>query len=278
MEFSLLHSLVYTSTCCRPTNFCARQADMSGPEANDQEKRPAFLKVASHIRNQIRSGELAEHAALPSERTIGERFGISRMTARRALIAVEMEGLAYSAGRRGRFVSPKRLTYDISRTVSLTADVDGGSQELEVEVLAKKTVQADGLLAEKLRIDRDEALFEYTRLFLLNGLPAFIEVEYVVAKWFPGLFNHDLQQSTTLLLERAYGTQSCSGDITIRMRALQEDEARHLGLPTYHAGIELEQVICDATERPFCYGRQIWRGELAKFTARALVRGERPGL
>jgi GntR family transcriptional regulator len=51
-------------------------------------------------------------------------------------------------------------------------------------------------------------------------------------------------------------------------------EAELLGLPQNHAGIELEQVIRDTEDVPFCAGLQMWRGELAEFSARAFVNQE----
>jgi GntR family transcriptional regulator len=237
-----------------------------------ESKVPAFQKVIDHLRREIRSGKLPEHAALPSERAIGEQFRISRMTARRALLAVEQEGLAYSSGRRGRFVSPRRLTYDISKTVSFFAHAESGELGIRIELIAEQTVRADAALAAKLAVAEGDALYKYTRLFLLKGHPAFVEEEYAIACLFPDFFCHDLRQSTTRLMEREYGMPACSGDISIRMRALNEDEASLLGLPTYNAGIELEQVIYDAGGRAFCFGRQIWRGELAEFTAHAVLR------
>ncbi|MDC0659995.1 GntR family transcriptional regulator [Leisingera sp. SS27] len=229
--------------------------------------------VIDHLRNQIRSGKLAAHAALPSERAIAEQFGISRMTARRALLAVEMEGLAYSSGRRGRFVSPQRVAYDISKTVSLSALIGQEGPGLAIKVVSQQMAEADAALSAKLDVPEGEALYKYTRLFLLRDHPAFVEEEYAVASLFPGLFDHSLQQSTTVLMEREYNMPPQSGDITIRMRALNEQEAGLLNLPTYNAGIELEQVICGKDGKPFCFGRQIWRGELAEFTAHAIVRG-----
>ena len=37
----------------------------------------------------------------------------------------------------------------------------------------------------------------------------------------------------------------------------------------------LEQVIRDEAGAAFCFGRQIWRGEMAEFTARTIVGGKR---
>lgn len=224
------------------------------------------------MRAQIRSRELQEHAALPSERALGEQFDISRMTARRALLALEMEGLAYSSERRGRFVSPQRLTYDISKTVSFSELAEEGALGLTIELISQEMIKATAPIAAKLAVREGRELYSYTRLFRLKGHPAFIEEEFAIADLFPDMFSHGLEQSTTRLMAEEYNRPAHSGDISIRMRALNEKESKLLNLPTYHAGIELEQVILDHNGQPFCFGRQLWRGELAEFTAHAIVR------
>ncbi|WP_347310775.1 GntR family transcriptional regulator [Defluviimonas sp. SAOS-178_SWC] len=230
-----------------------------------------FRQIVESIRSDIVAGALPEHAALPSERVMAEQFGVSRMTARRALEAIEAQGLAYSEDRRGRFVSPKRVRYDISKRVSFAADAHASGTDLEITVLRKRSARADDALSADLSVPIREKLHEYTRLFSINGHPILIETEFVVASRCPDLLDHDLRQSTTRVLEQHYGIAARTGDVVIRMCPIQPDEAAILGLPPYQAGIELAQTIRDDAGKAFCVGRQIWRGELAEFSARAIV-------
>lgn len=234
---------------------------------------PRFRRIVENLRQEIAEGTLPAHAALPSERVIAEQQGVSRMTARRALEVMEAEGLAYSEQRKGRFVSPRRLRYNISNMVSFVADAQSGGTDLEIELVSRGKAGADEFLAAALTVAVGEELLVYTRLFRIEGHATFIETEYVVAKRFPDLFAHDLRQSTTGLLEQHYQTSARGGDIVIRMRTLKADEAGLLGLASHHAAIELEQVIRDEAGEPFCFGRQVWRGELAEFSAKAVVNG-----
>ncbi|GAA6200219.1 hypothetical protein [Aquicoccus sp. SU-CL01552] len=59
------------------------------------------------------------------------------------------------------------------------------------------------------------------------------------------------------MLERHYGTSARTGDISIRMRATQPEEAGILGLADFHPGIALEQVIRDSAGTAFGFGEQI---------------------
>ncbi|MGB7271198.1 MAG: GntR family transcriptional regulator [Albidovulum sp.] len=244
---------------------------MPQPTTRSLSAAPRFRQIVDALRQAITDGTLSAHAALPSERVVAELHGVSRMTARRALEAMEAEGLAYNEQRIGRFVSPPRLKYDISKMISFAADAQSGDLALEIELISKAETKACSQLAAALCVPVGEALFEYTRLFRIKGHATFFETEYAVASRFPDLLAHDLCQSTTRLLERHYQAGANTGEIVIRMRALRAEEAKLLGLAPHHAVIELEQVIRDAAGTPFCFDRQVWRGELAEFSATAVL-------
>jgi len=44
-----------------------------------------------------------------------------------------------------------------------------------------------------------------------------------------------------------------------------------LNISARHTVITLEQVIRDKAGVPFCFGRQVWRGEMAEFSAHVIV-------
>ena len=61
--------------------------------------------VKEFLVRQIESA-LGPHDRLPTERELAERFGISRMTVRRALDRLELEGRVYRVQGAGTFVAP----------------------------------------------------------------------------------------------------------------------------------------------------------------------------
>jgi GntR family transcriptional regulator len=244
---------------------------MTQPTDKNTEPETHFARIADALRQQIKSGALCAGAALPSERSVADIHNVSRMTARRALEALEAEGLAYSEGRRGRFVSPGRVSYDVSQMVSFVADAQAKGLDLDITVIDAETLPADPRIARALALGDDAPVHKYIRLFRVNGHPTFLETEYVSAALYPDLLGHDLRQSTTALLDQHFGATARTGEITSRMRAMSHAEAEHLGQSPNRAGLELEQIIQNADGQPFCFGRQIWRGELAEFSACAIV-------
>jgi GntR family transcriptional regulator len=65
-----------------------------------------YQQLAAILRAQIASGELEAGRPIPSEQTLAQRYGISRLTARKAVSLLRDEGLVRHAVGRGTFVVP----------------------------------------------------------------------------------------------------------------------------------------------------------------------------
>ena len=67
---------------------------------NDQSDSPIFLQLAWFLINLIIEGKLERGELMPSETTLAKQFGMSRMTARRAVESLRDIGVV-SRNRRG---------------------------------------------------------------------------------------------------------------------------------------------------------------------------------
>ncbi|HEY5989877.1 MAG TPA: GntR family transcriptional regulator [Streptosporangiaceae bacterium] len=65
---------------------------------------PAYIQLAGIIRAWIDKGDLPPGAAVPSEASLSQRFGIARETARRAVALLRAEGLIVTTRAVGSFV------------------------------------------------------------------------------------------------------------------------------------------------------------------------------
>lgn len=66
-----------------------------------------YLQVAERLRERLEAGEWEPGAAMPSERQVAEEYDVARPTARRALAALEDEGLILVLPQRGVFRAPE---------------------------------------------------------------------------------------------------------------------------------------------------------------------------
>jgi len=66
---------------------------------------PLYVQVATLLRARIESGELT--ARLPSLRTITQEYGVSHITAEKAVLLLREDGLVVTVIGRGTFVAKK---------------------------------------------------------------------------------------------------------------------------------------------------------------------------
>ena len=76
---------------------------MPTPSPGDA-KRLGSADIAAVLRREILSGALLQHDRLPAERTLAERYGVSRGTVREALIRLEREKLVEIRAGSGTYV------------------------------------------------------------------------------------------------------------------------------------------------------------------------------
>lgn len=86
-----------------------------------------YIKIKESIVEQIESGQLLPGQKLPSERILAESFATTRVTLREALSLLEAEGVVYREDRRGWFISPEPLRYDLSKVLILKNGVNSRS-------------------------------------------------------------------------------------------------------------------------------------------------------
>src|SRR5262245_25847064 len=91
----------------------------AGPIANVRWQRMAEL-VASHLREQILSGELADGDVLPKEEALRQNYPVSKPSFREAMRILEAEGLvAVRRGKVGGAVVVKPSATNVAYTLAL---------------------------------------------------------------------------------------------------------------------------------------------------------------
>lgn len=94
--------------------------------------RAGYRRLADHLRTQIREDRWAQDEPLPTDQELGEQFGVSRQTVRRAYLDLVHDGLVYRVPGRGTFVTPSDQRYH--RPFETVDDLLGLSDDTELEL------------------------------------------------------------------------------------------------------------------------------------------------
>jgi GntR family transcriptional regulator len=148
--------------------------------AND---RPVYRQIADLLRAEIGRGDRAPGSQLPSETALIARYGVSRVTVRRALAVLVNDGLVLVAQGRGYFVRTRprvrRLSADrFVRRHDDAAGTEVGHPDLSIDVLFVGRACVPAGVAEKLGVSAgDEVIVRHHRYFA-DGKPVEAAMSY----------------------------------------------------------------------------------------------------
>jgi GntR family transcriptional regulator len=221
------------------------------------ERRPRFEQIADALRTEIREGLYPPGRKLPSERELSERFEVSKVTARQAIVQLRGEGLVTSRVGYGVFVaaSPplRRLSGDILRGEGLYGAFDRLGLVPNVATTIRREPATEEV-AEALGVELGAEVLVHTRLARVEGEPpVFLATNYfpaMVAEAVPELGNES-ERGLTKWLGDAFGPLYGEDVIDSRMPTPEEQET--LEIPEGTPVTVIKGTNRDHEHRPLHY-------------------------
>jgi len=227
---------------------------------------PRYYQLKEIMRDRIRSGEWKPGDLIPSERELGEQYGISRMTARQAITDLVNEGLFYREQGKGTFVSQRKITQQLIHLTGFTEDIRARGQRPSTKVLSAEMSPADETTAEKLRIPADTLIFRLQRLRLADGEPLAIEISQISFKGCERLLEEDLENNSLYrILETKYGMPLMEADQELEAGLADSEEAEVLKISVDSPVLFTRRTTYTERNQPIEYAKAIYCGNKYTF-------------
>lgn len=156
--------------------------------------------AASHAYEQLTQeldvGLFGAGTRLPGERDLAERLGVSRVTLRSALTALEGEGRLVRAAQRGWFVPANVLGEPPSTLQSFTEMARARGLRPTARVLRQELRTATLDEADRLRIAPASPVVQVDRLRAMDGTPVCFDVVVVPEQRAPELVTAELEDAS----------------------------------------------------------------------------------
>jgi GntR family transcriptional regulator len=241
------------------------------PEAPD----PLYVQLKDALQADIRSGLYAAHHRLPSERELSQQYGVSRMTARQALLEMAHDGAIYTRMGKGTFVAEPKIDQELRALTGFSHEVRARGGRPASLVLEARVMAPPADIAWQLRLSSgSDEVSCLTRLRLADGLPLAVETVYVPFSLCPALLAHDFAaESLYDVLERDYGLRLTQAAQTIEAALAGPRELELLQLAHPAAVLRMQRLTL-AGMVPVEYVISAYRGDRYKFRS-ALQAGSR---
>ncbi|MGD0725101.1 MAG: GntR family transcriptional regulator [Spirochaetia bacterium] len=227
---------------------------------------PLWAQVEEDVENQIRAGNLKSGMKIPSEFELAAKYGISRLTVRRALERLVSKGLIFTQPGKGTFVTDHDLPYGFSAMVSFGRTLREMGHDVGTEVLDQAVIPGPAEILRTLRLDSSATVVVIRRLRFVDGAPAAIHTSYFDARIYAPLLSLDLAKESILeAAERIGGIRIAYSQESIRAIPCSSAESLLLSVETGRPLIELEGVVFDDRNVPARYTRGLYRGDMFRF-------------
>jgi GntR family transcriptional regulator len=211
-------------------------------------------------------GTMSDGESLPAERELAERWDVARMTLRRAMDDLVVEGVIARRRGAGTYLTRPRLSRRLAMT-SFTEDMIRRGKVPTTRTLQFRQRKADRAASQRLRIPIGEPIFAFARLRLADDEPMAIESSMIQAALVPGLTAADLERSWYEVLGERYGIHIERATYNIEPILPDARIASWLGVPTTQPCLRLKIESLDGRGRIVEAGEATFRGDTYSLSA-----------
>lgn len=231
-----------------------------------QSPVPKYYQLQEIIRDMIDRGKWSEGQLIPSERELCERYEISRMTARQAVMELVNEGMLYRAQGRGTFVAGRKFQQQAARLTSFTQDMRERNMKTWSEVLELEVEGAGPVVSNLLQIRPGEKIIRLKRLRYADEKPISIETSHLRYNFAKGVLDMDPATSSLYDELRKLGVSIDHAEQSYEATLVNDSESEYLGVPQGSSALLIERVTYSNEKKPFEYVKSIYRGDRYRIT------------
>lgn len=224
---------------------------------------PLYYQIATRLERAVREEELPAGSRLENEISIGQRFGLSRPTVRRAIQELVDKGLLV----RRRGIGTQVVHGQVTRGVELTSlyeDLRQTGQAPSTKLISHEVGKADERIAEKLGITVGATVVRVVRLRLADGVPIAV-LDNTLPGEFADLNREDFEERGLYQLLRARGITIRVAKQRIGARTATHAESELLSLPKGAAVLSMARTAFDSSGRAVEFGDHCYSPDLYAF-------------
>jgi GntR family transcriptional regulator len=192
--------------------------------------RPKHVQLREILRKLIEN-ELPPGAAIPSERELAERYGVSRLTVRSAVARLVTDGLLVTVRGKGTYTMQRRMELQLY-LMSFTSDMRRRGLTPSTEVLGTAEAVPPPSTAAALRLSPGGSAYRLFRLRRADGTPLAVERGWYHRGHVPGLLDLDLTDSLYTQLAERHGVVFDHATQTVWAEGADRETATLLGVRT----------------------------------------------
>lgn len=234
----------------------------------ENQRPPKYIQIYEWVRGMIREGRLKVGDRIPTEPDLAKQFDSSRMTVRKAIDPLVLEGMVERRQGQGTFVVSNdivKLTYDVSKPIRFSHEMKQVGLSHHHEVIAAKVINADKRLQQYLNLSEGARVILIKMVLYADGKPMIIERNYFSHEDYHEMLKMNLSVPPLQLLTDEFGIEVKKVKQYISAVCAGKSEMKLFGVDYPLPCIFLEWISCDEKSLPLSVSLCHYRGDSFKF-------------
>ncbi|WP_249976995.1 histidine utilization repressor [Vreelandella olivaria] len=157
---------------------------------------PRYLQIQHHLLENIHNGTWLANHQIPPEEQLAKDFGVSRMTANKAIRDLVQQGYLVRHPGLGTFVTDRKAESSLVDVHNIAEEVRHRGHRYSNQVLHSESVAADDEVALHMGVRLGAQVFHTLIVHCENAIPIQLENRYVNPRWVPDYLATDFTQHT----------------------------------------------------------------------------------
>ncbi len=211
---------------------------------------PKYQAIHAVLRQRILDGDYEAGSQLPAQQGLADSFGVTLMTLRQAMAALEAEGLVWAARGKGTFVADRPVDISLGNLSSFAQQMRAAGVEVVTEIL-ESTVVVGGKHPAGPAIGVSGDLLCVTRRRSVDGEVIALQRSYLDASI--GVEAGGVGSSLYGAIEAAAGWTIERAEESITAVGLSAADARLVAADRGHPALSSVRVSFNQFDQPFLY-------------------------
>lgn len=205
---------------------------------------PLYEQIKRALLAALAHGEWKQGEAIPPEKVLAERFGVSIGTLRKAIDELAAENILVRHQGRGTYVAVHTRNPHFFKFFRIVRE-DGKKSYPTTQLMRFRRVRASPLVREKLALASGAHVFEFNNVLSLNGDVVMVDEISLPETLFPDMAEQHLRERPSTLYslyQDTFGVNVIATDERLRTCQANATHASWLGVPQGEPLLQIRRV------------------------------------
>jgi GntR family transcriptional regulator len=228
-----------------------------------------YAQVEAVLAADIAVGTLTIGSQLPTEDCLIARFGVSRITVRKAIQNLVARGLIEIQRGKGTFVTQPKISQELTELCGFVEDMQALGRNPTARLIDKCVVPASEDVAQRLAVATGTLVVRIQRVRFADGVAMSFDETYLPLEIGKKIVTNDLEVEPIFsLLEQKYNIPLVEAEYRLEAVASETQISEALGIEAGSPIFMIERTSYTTANEPIDYERLHYRGDLIRFVTR----------